>query len=59
MDMKKNGARAALVGAAALAAAGGAMAQSAGIDVSVVTTGIDQAKTAITTVVPSSVWRWS
>ena len=50
MDMKKNGARAALVGVAALAAAGGAMAQSTGIDVSVVTTGIDQAKTAITTV---------
>ncbi|MGQ2993589.1 major capsid protein [Variovorax sp.] len=49
MDKKKL-AHKGLVAAAVLAAAGGAMAQSTGIDVSVVTTGIDQAKTAITTV---------
>lgn len=52
MDKQTKGAlkRAAVVGGALAAAAGGAMAQSAGIDVSAVTTGIDQAKTAITTV---------
>lgn len=49
MDKKKL-AQKGLVAAAVLAAAGGAMAQSTGIDVSAVTTGIDQAKTAITTV---------
>jgi Inovirus Coat protein B len=52
MDKETKGAlkRAVVVGGALAAAAGGAMAQSAGIDVSAVTTGIDQAKTAITTV---------
>lgn len=52
MDSETKGAvmRAVVVAGGLAAAAGGAMAQSVGIDVSAVTTGIDQAKTAITTV---------